>query len=1002
MGSDDILDRIVGEFFDTGRVVLNETTDTINWDKIGKVIRDPNKSEQIYELLIDMFPNAKEVIDYNYYGDNEEPSPNDTFAEMKSFLWNIDKNTIKGPDLRLSTGFEIDGEYKKDLEKKYDDYVGGKIDKYFRDSSNDPRDTTKEGFKSLPPILVMGKKVIDGNHRTFLAQKVGAELSTFEMVEEPNTHPNAQKILSIIHPNDSDEDGIPNRLDISQEPNLNEYNNILDRIVEEFYDTGKLVLNEFTTNSPEMTKLRGDYYKILTGEVEEIEVGNLFDQWDNLTSTQRSSFEDINGLFDFETKLELLRNNIDLIKEITNTFNHYKDIDFLRELKDVKILYDLRDKIDGLAEEIKEFLPDNIIRLIDDKIDEVESVELIPHETSVTQEINRLNQVEEDNNSDLALLSMDTPIATDSEKSNLMTLQNLLLDKYVDDDYKSKLEEEKEKGVFGEVTEFHVQLLQSAHNMEESGIVNRRVWDVILGLISQDETNKLDNIGVSDDLKDILSFQYGRNMNNKEKLNKLSFLELFNNLVNFEVYKIEHQRSDDDILNDLNKEVEKFFVNEYPEVTIFERLEKELESKNSIINNFKTNWIIRNPKKPLSNFFKNRKIKDILEDKKKIVKNIEKYKKLEPIIRKFNGGGPIGKNARQEYLDKRKKTDERTVKGLFDGLKKVFDNAIEVKDYSLDAINTILTKINLTLKKTYERDITQTTKNNKSKKALRSIMDKVDNVMDVEDIQDTLDNINTKTFQHVKYELSFCECRNDDDEMLRPYFRDCGSSIGNKSRLLPNNNLLKELIDSESDWEECVNTLYRAIIGGEGRRIQKHDITANIDVLYDDGGIIDSGSTIEVKMIKDSSKVRESGHILSEFLSLYKNEPDRTNYLIPEKYNKYNKIIEGLVNRLNENDGGIISEFDSTGGIFLKDYMFYPRGTYRLEWSTDSERAQIKAGEGREEDEKRLSVKFIITGEGYQWEEGNCNIEGGQPTNESTDRIDNIIENFFDTGNFDI
>ena len=113
---DKYLDQLVENFFDTGKLVLNETTDSINWDKIGKVIRDPNKSEQIYELLIDMFPNAKEVIDYNYYGDNEEPSPIDTFAEMKSFLWNIDKNTIKGPDLRLSTGFEIDGEYKKDLE----------------------------------------------------------------------------------------------------------------------------------------------------------------------------------------------------------------------------------------------------------------------------------------------------------------------------------------------------------------------------------------------------------------------------------------------------------------------------------------------------------------------------------------------------------------------------------------------------------------------------------------------------------------------------------------------------------------------------------------------------------------------------------------------------------------------------------------------------------------------------------------------------------------------
>jgi hypothetical protein len=139
-------------------------------------------------------------------------------------------------------------------------------------------------------------------------------------------------------------------------------------------------------------------------------------------------------------------------------------------------------------------------------------------------------------------------------------------------------------------------------------------------------------------------------------------------------------------------------------------------------------------------------------------------------------------------------------------------------------------------------------------------------------------------------------------------------------------------------------------------------------------------------------------NILSEFLSLYKNEPDRSNYYTPQKYNKYNKIIEGLVNKLNENGGGIISEFDSTGGIFLKDYMFYPNGNYRLEWSTESERAQIRSNieEGFLEDEKRLSVKFIITGEGYKWVEGNCNLQ----QNESTDRLDEIIENFFDTGKF--
>ena len=103
---------------------LDESTEKIDFNKIGKVLRDPENSEQIYNLLIDMFPNAKEVIDYNYYGDNEEPNPNDSFAEMKGFLWDIDNNIIKGPTLELASQFRIENEYKQDLEEHYYDGVG--------------------------------------------------------------------------------------------------------------------------------------------------------------------------------------------------------------------------------------------------------------------------------------------------------------------------------------------------------------------------------------------------------------------------------------------------------------------------------------------------------------------------------------------------------------------------------------------------------------------------------------------------------------------------------------------------------------------------------------------------------------------------------------------------------------------------------------------------------------------------------------------------------------
>ena len=66
---------------------------------------------------------------------------------------------------------------------------------------------------------------------------------------------------------------------------------------------------------------------------------------------------------------------------------------------------------------------------------------------------------------------------------------------------------------------------------------------------------------------------------------------------------------------------------------------------------------------------------------------------------------------------------------------------------------------------------------------------------------------------------------------------------------------------------------------------------------------------------------------------------------------------------------------------------------------------------GQRATEKRLSLRVSVEDESLlsQWGKNNdnCNCEpflkGVKcPQNESTDRIDNIIENFFDTGNFDI
>tara|TARA_Y100000389_G_C17445452_1_gene511306 strand:- start:3 stop:1412 length:1410 start_codon:yes stop_codon:yes gene_type:complete len=235
------------------------------------------------------------------------------------------------------------------------------------------------------------------------------------------------------------------------------------------------------------------------------------------------------------------------------------------------------------------------------------------------------------------------------------------------------------------------------------------------------------------------------------------------------------------------------------------------------------------------------------------------------------------------------------------------------------------------------------------------------------DIKDVI-----KQSKSLLYELSFCKCEND-------YFRDCNSNEGQTSALIKGSNTyLKTLIDDSSlDVKKCVDELYKKIIEGDGRKISKHDTTSNKKIKLEGGIHIEPDLPIEVKY---ESK---TDFILSEFFSLYKNEPDRTNYNTPERFSRYNSIISGVVEKLNVNDGGILNLFDATGGIFLKNYMYYPKEHYRLYWSDKSDRSQLTG-------EKRLTVRFEVTGEGHQWREGNCNLQNNE------DFISEYVENFLD------
>tara|TARA_B110000977_G_scaffold139372_1_gene176898 strand:+ start:4292 stop:7135 length:2844 start_codon:yes stop_codon:yes gene_type:complete len=193
---DDHLNNIEAEANLKGTMTFRNWTDTLtenqmsmsDFNLIGDVLRDKTKSKQIHNLLIQMFPEQKELLDYNY--------KNDSYAEFKRFIFNIDKSKLEGPVSINHTDLKLDPQVMKDREKKYQDYIDGKADKYFRDTNSDPR---KLDLSKMPPITIDSNgEVMDGNHRAFLAIKQQKPLKGYKIVDATNTHPNVEKILQIV------------------------------------------------------------------------------------------------------------------------------------------------------------------------------------------------------------------------------------------------------------------------------------------------------------------------------------------------------------------------------------------------------------------------------------------------------------------------------------------------------------------------------------------------------------------------------------------------------------------------------------------------------------------------------------------------------------------------------------------------------------------------------------------------------------------------------------
>jgi hypothetical protein len=199
---------------------LEEDSFNQNFNQIDSTITKKYPKE-ILDLLLGMFPAAKEAI-INQYND-EDGMP---FSEWRRAIYEIDNFVLSGPIVVNGSNLPIHPELEADRLAKYQQYIkdkdSGKPAQYFRANDSDPRTID---FTKLPPITLFqgpnGLEVTDGNHRAFLAKMANKPLRAYVWKRQPNNHPNVAKIKALF----STQQGVaetrmvnPKRIDIFYRP----------------------------------------------------------------------------------------------------------------------------------------------------------------------------------------------------------------------------------------------------------------------------------------------------------------------------------------------------------------------------------------------------------------------------------------------------------------------------------------------------------------------------------------------------------------------------------------------------------------------------------------------------------------------------------------------------------------------------------------------------------------------------------------------------------------
>ena len=667
---------------------------------------------------------------------------------------------------------------------------------------------------------------------------------------------------------------------------MNEYDDILNRIVEEFYDTGKVVLNEV-----------GGFQERIVGEI-----SGLSREIFNTRQKGRGSQKEINNYISMIEKFLLLnphhRSKVEK--------NDWWDSDFYVEV------------IDRYFSDMNKPIPDKIdfyerIKKISDKLDNTPFSKLKDSikstETFLTSKEEIEKKQEDETSFELSIKNIETQeLTSDFYKNIIIADENKILDAF-----------KENLCLYGELINGNLYLRKLIMDSFTSDYCNKSNTDKC---ISSDNNPLIKQISDSE------------NLSNKDK-------KALKTILRVGPSEFEKQRTG------CKDETPENIINKY--VTTFDSKKRDVEKKlpqDSILN---------------------KNIENKLEKCYSIIQSIVTEMNINNVIQQKGKTKNIFSDLMDSITTYTKGAGENIVST--DLVDKNVEGSLNQIKYDLYQLLLIIQSYDV-----YDE---------KQKKEIKSIINNISiQVNNKEKLSENFFII--RQIRNQKYEDSF-ECN-------EKYFFE-KTTGGNSPKIISvsNNNqyLMGKIKDGDEPYDIATEIYKQIDTEIIVESLQKHDIKSNREIVLENGITIPKDSKIEVKLTS-----RYSDYHLSEFFGIYKNKP------LDEYTDKYNQVITELKIMLKKDDKGIIQKIkDTTAGIFYENYMYTPIDNVKIEWSDMGQRLT----------EKRLSLRVTVEDESKisQWtkQNGNCNCEPflkgvDCPQNESTDRLDEIIENFFDTGKF--